>query len=216
MLIDEARFQVEFEWEGELAPPSGVYVTRGDGLPRVSLGRPAWWSDQKVLGEQWTSPAGGHRHGLARFAFSLRPGERQSVRSAEFIVYLHARGAGPRPIFFDLLPKVVTEEQTGSRAFGIDPKFKFAGAVEFSGVKAETTINVKQAVPVIAADGIGESTARWVFEARPAHPLVGSQMVYAVVELPPGVESARASLQRGTSLATPSCLRGRRRQDAKQ
>jgi len=57
MLIDEARFPVEFEWEGELAPPSGVYVTKGDGLPRVSLGRPAWWSDQKVLGEAWAPPA---------------------------------------------------------------------------------------------------------------------------------------------------------------
>ena len=77
MLIDEAVFPIEFEWEGELAPPSGVFA-KGDGLPRVSLGRPAWWSDTKVLGEKWMPPASGQRYGLVRFVFSVRPEERQA------------------------------------------------------------------------------------------------------------------------------------------
>lgn len=194
MHIDETSFPIEFEWEGELAPPAGVYITRGGGdLPCVSVGRPVWWSDQKVLGEKWTPPAGGRRYGLARFAFSLRPEGRQSIRSAEFVVHLHAKGAGPRPIVFDLLPKLTTEEQTGEFSLGIGPDFKFAGA-EASLGKAEAKVNLKQAVPVVTADGVGESAARWVFQARPAHPLIGSQLTYAVVELPPGVEAARASL----------------------
>ena len=114
-----------------------MYVTRGDGLPRVSLGRPAWWSDQKLLGEAWTPPAGGQRYGLARFAFSVRLEGRQAARRAEFIVYLHARGAGARPVFFDLLPKAVNEEQAGEFSVGIGPDFKFGGA-EASLARAET------------------------------------------------------------------------------
>ncbi len=195
MHIDETHFPIDFDWTGALEPPSQMYATRGSGLPRVSLGKPVWWSDQKMLGENWSPPAGGARYGLARFAFSLRPEERQVIRSAEFIVYLHAKGAGPRPIVFDLLPKTTTEEQTGSRTFGLDPKFKFANLVEVSGVSAGTTLDVKQAVPVTAADGVGESAARWVFSAQRAHPLLGSQIVFATVELPPGVEAARASVQ---------------------
>ncbi|MBI4770574.1 MAG: hypothetical protein HY784_09260, partial [Chloroflexi bacterium] len=46
----------------------------------------------------------------------------------------------------------------------------------------------------VTAGGVGESAARWAFEARPAHPLAGSQSVYVVVELPPTVQAARASV----------------------
>jgi hypothetical protein len=201
MHIDDSQFPIETAWEGALAPPAGVYATRGEGLPRVSLGKPVWWSDQKVLGQKWMPPAGGKSYGLARFAFSLRPEGRQTVRSAEFIVYLHAKGRGPRPVAFDLFPKAVTEEQTGEFTVGVGPDFKFAGA-EASLAKAETKINLRQAVPVVIADGVGESMARWVFAARPAHPLVGSQSVYAVVELPPGVEAARVSLHLSAEVTT--------------
>ncbi len=197
MHIDDSHFPIEYVWDGALEPPpdAQTFTTRGgDGLPRVSIGRPVWWSDQKVLGEQWVPPAGGRRYGLARFAFSLRPEGRQAVKRAEFIVYLFATGSGKRPIAFDLFPKTTTEEQTGSRTVGLDPKFKFVKAVEVSGLKAETTMDVTQAVPVITVDGIGENFARWAFESRPAHPLVGSQVVYATVELPPGAEAARASV----------------------
>ena len=200
MRIDDSTIPLEIVWQGELQTPAEVY--RGEGLPKVSIGKPSWWSDQKVLGEKWTPPAGGRRYGLARFVFTLRPAERQEISRAEFTVYLFAASAGPRPTAFDLYPKAVTEEQTGTRTVGLDPSLKFAEVVELSGVKAETTLNVKQSAPVITAYGIGESTARWVFESRPAHPLLGSQSAYAVVELPPGVEAARASLQLSAEVAT--------------
>jgi|CXWL01.1.fsa_nt_gi hypothetical protein len=201
MHIDDTQLPFDSAWEGELAPPEGVFA-KGDGLPTVSLGRPAWWSDGKVLGKEWVPPAGGRRYGLARFAFSLRPGARQEVKRVEFVVHLHAKGGGARPVVFDLFPKAVTEEQTGTRTLGLDPKFKFVDAVEVSGLKAETTINVRQAVPVITADGVGESVARWVFQSRPAHPLIGSQSAYVVVELPPGVAAARASLLLSAEVTT--------------
>ena len=59
MHIDETQFPIEPAWEGVLAPPADVFATRGEELPRVSLGRPTWWSDQKMLGEKWAPPAGG-------------------------------------------------------------------------------------------------------------------------------------------------------------
>ncbi|HKZ84209.1 MAG TPA: hypothetical protein VJ793_11205 [Anaerolineae bacterium] len=162
-------------------------------LSRASLGNPNWWSDHRILGERWLPPAGGKRYGLARFPFSLRPNVKESVRQAELAVYCHAKGAGAHPVVFDLFPKALTEDQIGEFSIGIGPDFKFAG-VEASVAKAETKFNLKQSIPVLTADGIGESVARWVFIAGSTHPLVGSQVVYAILELPPGVEAARVSL----------------------
>lgn len=207
MRIDDTSLSFDSAWEGELKPATGAFgPTRGETSALViSIGKPSWWGQQNIMGDQLVTPAGGKRYGLARFAFSLRPKERQErqeVKRVEFIAYLHAKGAGERPIAFDLLPKTTTIEGTGKVTVGIDPKFKFASAVEVSGFKAETEIDLKQAVPVIVADGVGESTARWVFESRPTHPLLGSQSAYVIVELPPGVDAARASLLLSAEVGT--------------
>lgn len=76
---------------------------------------------------------------------------------------------GARPIAFDLEPRDETEEKTGAFTLGIGMDFKFS-SVGVTLAKAEATINMRRVFPVITADGIGESTARWVFASRPAHP----------------------------------------------
>ncbi len=197
MQIDEARFPVEPAWEGVLAPPKGVFAPPGEKLPTVSIGRPVWWDGEAILGEKWTQPSGGKRYGLARFAFSLRPQGRKVVRRAELMVSLEAENGGGAPVVFDLLPKVTTEEKTGTFKATVGLDFKFASLAQ-----AETTIDLHQEVPVIVADGIGESIARWVFVSGPAHPLVGSQLVYAILELPAGTSAARASLHLSAEVAT--------------
>ena len=204
MRIDDTSLSFDSAWEGELEPAAGVFgPTRGGSeSPALSIGKPSWWDQQNIMGDQMVTPAGGKRYGLARFAFSLRPKERQEVKWVEFIAYLHAKGAGQRPIAFDLLPKTTTVEGTGKVTVGIDPKFKFVSVIEVSGFKAETEIDLKQAVPVIVADGVGESTARWVFESRPTHPLLGSQSAYVIIELPPGVDAARATLHLSAEVGT--------------
>ncbi len=201
MLIDETLYPIEMAWEGELVPPSGVFAAHGKTMPKVSIGKPDWWAGQKIMGDSWKAPEGGYGYGLARFAFSLRPEGRQEVRRAELVVDLQPDDGGPRPIAFDLTPKAETEEQTGTFTLGIGPDFKFS-SVDVSLAKAETTINLRRVFPVITADGVGESTARWVFASRPAHPLVGSQIVYAIVQLPPGVEAARVSLFLSAEITT--------------
>lgn len=201
MLIDETLYPVETAWNGELMPPSGVLATRGKSMPKVSIGKPDWWSSQKILGDAWKAPEGGYSYGLARFAFSLRPEGRKMVRRTELVVDFQPEDGGAKPIAFDLMPMAETEERTGTFALGIGPDFKFS-SLDVTLAKAETTINLRRVFPVITADGIGESTARWVFVTRPAHPLEGSQIVYAIVQLPPGVEAARVSLYLNAEIAT--------------
>lgn len=112
------------------------------------------------------------------------------------MVGLDTIDGGQALLVFDMVPRVMTEEKTGTSTVGIGLNFKFASA------RAETIIDLRQAVPVTTADGIGESTARWVFVSTRAHPLTGSQTVFAMVELPQGAKAARASLHLSVEVAT--------------
>jgi hypothetical protein len=201
MLINETRYPVETAWEGELVPTSSLFGPRGKAMPKVSIGKPDWWTCQKILGEAWKAPEGGYSYGLVRFAFSLRPEGRQEVRRAELVADFQPEDGGARPIAFDLEPRAETEEKTGAFTLGIGPDFKFS-SVGVTLAKAEATIDLRRVFPVITADGIGESTIRWVFASRPTHPLVGSQIVYAIVQLPPGAEATRVSLFLYAEIAT--------------
>jgi hypothetical protein len=197
MLLDEIVYPVEPAWEGALSPPKGVLAPPSEKLPTVSIGKPVWWDDEAILGEKWTHPSGGNRYGLARFAFSLRPEGKKVVRRAELMVSLEAEEGGGAPVVFDLLPKVTTEEKTGTFKATVGLDFKFLSLAQ-----AETTIDFTQKVPVIVADGIGESIARWAFVSGRAHPLVGSQLVYAILEMSAGTSAARASLTLSAEVVT--------------
>lgn len=163
-------------------------------MPQVSIGKPDWWAGSKILGDAWKAPEGSYSY---RFVFYLRP----EVRRAELVVDFQPEDGNARPLAFDLEPRVETEEQTGTFTLGIGPDFKFF-SVDVTLAKAETTINLRRVFPVITADGIGESTARWVFVSIPAHPLVGSQIVYAIVQMPQGVEASGISLFLSAEMTT--------------
>jgi hypothetical protein len=202
MLIDETTFPIEFDWEGELVPPTGVFAPRGSELPSVSLGKPDWWNEHQIFRDNWTQPSGDKRYGLARFAFSLRPRDSQEVRRAEFTVYLEAQNGGSNPTIFDLFPQNVTQEQTSDIKAEINPQLKFAEVVEASIGSVEVTLHRREARAIITADGIGESTARWIFNQHPATPLTGSQIVYAIVELPKSVTATRVTVQLSAEVTT--------------
>ncbi len=202
MQINETSFPIEFDWEGKLVPPDKVFAHRGSELPNVSLGKPTWWNDHQIFGDDWKQPAGNKRYGLARFAFSLRPKVRQEIRRAEFTVYLQGQNGSSNPIVFDLFPKNVAEEQTGEIKAEINPQLKFAEVAEVSIGCIGVTANKREAQATITADGIGESTARWIFKAHPAAPLTGSQIVYTIVELPVGTTAIRISVQLSAEVTT--------------
>ena len=152
-------------------------------------------------------PSGGKRYGLARFAFSLRPEKGQEVRKAELIVVLNPANGDQKPITFDLLPKAVNEEQTGTFTISLSPSIKFSsignlGSAEAYLGKAEYTIPLRQVVPVITADGIGENLAHWVFSLHRARPLTGSQLTYAIIGLPQSTSAVRAMLHLKVEIAT--------------
>lgn len=199
MIINDSSLPFEPLWEGALEPGAGMFkATRGDDAPTIRIGKPHWWNQQNIMGDQLITPANGARYGLARFVFALRPQKNQDVHRVEFNIHLHAKSAGARPIAFDLFPKTTTADKTGKVSVGIDPKFKFTdgvSTVEASGMpKAEVAIDMKQAKVVIASEGTGSSAARWLFESHATRPLVGDTSVYVIVELPPNVEAARAAL----------------------
>jgi len=195
MHIDDSSLPFDPLWEGALEPSAGMFkAARGDDALMISIGKPHWWNQQNIMGDKLITPASGARYGLARFVFALRPQKNQEVKRVEFNIDLHAKGAGARPIAFDLFPKTTTVEQTGKASVGIDPKFKFV-VIEASGMpKAEVALDIKQAKVVITSEGTGSSAARWLFESHATRPLVGDTSVYVIVELPLGVEAARATL----------------------
>jgi hypothetical protein len=201
MHIDETNFPIQDDWSGELVPPQGVFRAKGSALPRVSLGKPDWWSDEAILGEKWQPPDGGQRYGLARFKFSLRPESPQTIEQAEFTVRLLPQGGGRNPLAFDLFPREVTAERSRSLKVGVGPNLTFA---EFEGSlgNVETTLDTSYVVPVITVDGLGEHTIRWTFLSQREHPLSGSRVVYAIVELPPQVPAVRASLHLAARVKT--------------
>ena len=92
MHIDETAFPIVSGWEGELMRATGMLSVPGERLPALSIAKPSWWSDRTLLGAGWTPPPSGRRYGLARFAFSLRLAERQTVRYVDMVLYLHAKG----------------------------------------------------------------------------------------------------------------------------
>jgi hypothetical protein len=202
MQINEVTFPVEFDWEGELVLPTSVFSSESRELPSVSLGQPTWWSDHQVFGDSWTKPAGDKRYGLARFAFSLRPKNNQKIRKVELTIYLQAQDGGKNPIIFDLFPKNLTEEQQGEIKAGINPKLKFTQVAEASIGSIEVTTSRRKAQAVITADGIGENTARWTFQAHPTTPLIGSQIVYATVELPRSTTTTCVTVQISAEVTT--------------
>lgn len=197
MHIDETTFPVEDAWTGDLVQAQETFASgfrgRGGALPRVSLGKPDWWSDQAVLGKTWHPPDGGQRYGLVRFKFSLRPEAYQKIDKADFTVRLLPAGGGPNPVAYDVYPQQITTPRDSSVKIGLGPSLSF-GEVEGSLGSVETTLDTTSVVPVITASGLGESTIRWTFDHQRDHLLTGSRVVYALIELPPGISAVRASL----------------------
>jgi hypothetical protein len=203
MLIDETAYPIEAAWTGALET-SAVSFSKGAGtLPQVSLGQPVWWTDPRKLGADWVPPAGGQRYIMARFSYTLSPGEPQRFESVDLTLSFTAPGSAQRPIAYDLIPGLTTEDQTGKGKFTLDPKLKFANVVEFSGVQAGVEIDLKRAHVVSSIYGLGESDARWEFKARPGHPLVGSQTVFVVLEVPAGAQTTRARVHLSAQVEVP-------------
>ena len=202
MHINEQTYPIEEGWSGELQGPNELYRIKGNPqLPSVSLGKPNWWADATILGDKWHPPSGGQRYGVVRFAFSLRPESPQVIKSATFTAHLLITGSGSNPTAYDLYPRELNETRKGEAKIALGPNFTFGEATASVG-SAQMTFDTSRAVPVITADGLGEQTIRWQFQSQRSHPLAGSRIVYAVVELPPHTPSLRVVLSLDARIQT--------------
>lgn len=189
MEIWDDTLAFEAVWEGELREQ---VVMRGSGMPPVAIGKPVWWNDNDVFGKGWVAPVGSCRYRLIRFAFALRPEKRHRFRRVDFEIRISNHGENS-PTFYDVFPRTQFEERTGEVGIAVGPDLKFA-ALDASIGSVSAKINIKQAFPVVTVSGTGESEAGWLFESRPAHPLIGSQSVYCIVEIPDNVAEITAKV----------------------
>ncbi len=189
-------------WEGELVAPA---VAMGGRSPRsvvAALGQPEIWPAAQALeietGRKWTPPLGGADFWLLRLACTLRePEGRPALTSAEQRLFLRPRNAaaGENAAYaHSLLPLRLGVEDKSEINASLGPELKFS---EFGLKVGEVGANIeyRKVFPAIQAYGLGQPSPWWKFRAHLAHPLAGSQYVYAVVAALDGAGGVRASVE---------------------
>ena len=199
-------------WEGELALPETARLYKSAVEERLvaTLGRPEVWPVADALevevGKKWAPPVGGAEFWLLRLACTLKnpQGRRHIVESTQTL-YLRPKNAaaGDEAVYaYSLFPDRLTVEDKGSWNVKLGPELSFAEVLKFKPGEAGVTIEYRRAFPVIQGYGAGEAIVYWLFRPHAAHPLDGSQFVYAVVAIRPGAEAARATVELTATVET--------------
>jgi hypothetical protein len=196
-------------WEGELVPPSTLR-SGAPARPVATLGQPEIWPAadalQNELGRKWTPPLGGADYWLLRLACTLRhPSGRPDLTEATQTLYLRPKNPGAdasAAYAYSLFPDQLTVESPREFNVGLGPGLKFGGAFDLKLGQLGARISYRKVYPVIQGYGAGEPTAYWVFRPHAAHPLDGSQFVYAVVAARSGAEGIRAAVELTATLQT--------------
>ena len=207
MYIDDTQLPFIPAWQGDLTTTGGETFALRGSAGQASIGQPTYWplaapSLPVALGLQPGAPPAAHTYGLARFPFTLRPGDGLRVQRADFTLALYPSGPGPRPTVYDAYPPTTTIDQEGEVTLALGPALKF-GSVDAALAKVEGTLKLRRTAAAITVDGLGESDVRWTFLERGRTLLAGSLVVYIVLALPPGLAHARAAAQLAVRLNTP-------------
>ncbi|VAW38392.1 hypothetical protein MNBD_CHLOROFLEXI01-3304 [hydrothermal vent metagenome] len=191
-------------WEGELMSPDVAMSAKPvPERPVVTIGKPEFWLAAEALetelGKKWTPPRGGATFWLARFACTLRdPNGRLQINAASQTLYLRPRtaSAAKAAVYaYSLFPDRLTVEEKGTFNVKLNPELTFAKAISFKPGELGANIEYRQVFPVIQSYGAGEPLASWEFKAHPAHPIEGTQFVYAVIAVMPGADGGRGSIE---------------------
>jgi hypothetical protein len=190
-------------WEGELVPPP---VLKGGPArrPVATLGQPEIWPAADALenevGHKWTPPLGGADYWLLRLACTLR-----DLTEATQALYLRPRNpaaAADAAYAYSLFPDRLSVESPREFNVGLGPELKFGAAFDLKLGQLGAKISCRKVYPVIQGYGAGEPTVYWVFKSHAAHPLGGSQFVYAVVAARAGADGIRAAIELTATLQT--------------
>ena len=190
-------------WEGELVAPAVSYSLSTQERPVVTIGQPEIWAAAGALenevGQKWTPPLGDAGYWLLRLACTLRdPPGSQNITEANQMLYLRPRNSQAdenAAYAYSLFPDRLSVEDKGEISASLGPELKFADGSGFSVGQLGTKIDYRQVFPVIQSYGAGESAPYWTFKPHAAHPLEGSQFVYAVAVARAGAGGIRASLE---------------------
>ena len=194
-------------WAGTLEPV-GVTFKGEHPRPRVTLGKPAWWSAEQALqsetGKKWTPPAGHRSYTLLRLACTLHPlsQSRAHYTEATLTAYLRPHSEVGVVVAHDLYPQRLTADSTRTFTIGLGPDLKFAESFEATLGEVGAEIEYHIAFPVIQGYGLGESRPYWQFAHHAAHPLLGCQSVYVVLDAPRDARGVRLSLELTATVET--------------
>ncbi|HEY0602955.1 MAG TPA: hypothetical protein VGD58_08585 [Herpetosiphonaceae bacterium] len=197
-------------WEGELEAPAVSYAPSSSSRPVVTIGQPEIWTAADALenevGKKWVPPIGGASYWLLRLACTLRePAGRERITEAQQTLYLlpQNRGAPDSATYaYSLFPDRLSVEDKTDFNVSLGPELSFASGAGFKLGELGATIEYRKVFPVIQSFGAGEPSPYWRFQPHAAHPLVGSQFVYAVVVARPGVDAIRATVELTVTVET--------------
>ncbi len=201
-------------WEGELTPPSTAKAVGSDERPVVTIGEPEIWPVAAALenevGRKWTPPLGDAGYWLVRLACTLRnPPGLPRITEATQTLYLRPKNAHTdeqSTYAFSLFPDRLGVEDKAEFNASLGPELKFAGGAGFSVGQLGAKIEYRKVFPVIQSYAAGEPTPYWIFKPHRAHPLDGSQFVYAVVVARAGAGGIRANVELVVSVELPGGL----------
>jgi hypothetical protein len=197
-------------WEGELIPPPTFKSPVPPKRPVATIGQPEIWPAAEALetkvGKKWTPPLGAASYWLLRLACTLHdPAGHPSVTEARQTLYLRPRyaGAGGRAVYaHSLFPDRQTVEDKVEFSASLGPELKFVSGFGVKAGEIGATVEYRKVFPVIQSYGTGEPAPYWVFRSHAAHPLDGSQFVYAVVAARAGAGGVRGTVELTATVET--------------
>lgn len=197
-------------WEGELEAPPVSYAPATGSRPVVTIGQPEVWAAADALenevGKKWVPPIGGANYWLLRLACTLHePQGRERIAEAQQSLYLLPQNhSAPEnaTYAYSLFPERLDVEDKGEFSVSLGPELSFASGAGFKLGELSATIEYRKVFPVIQSFRAGESSPYWRFQPHAAHPLIGSQFVYAVVVAQPGVDAIRATVELTVTVET--------------
>ncbi len=190
-------------WEGDLAAPTVSFGPKSPTRLTATIGKPAIWAVADALenevGQKWTPPLGNADYWLVRLACTLRdPSGMQTITAAQQRLYLRPQNHqadDDTTYALSLFPDRLGVEDKGEISASLGPEMKFAGGSEFKVGQLGAKIECRKVFPVIQSYGAGESAPYWVFKPHAAHPIEGSQFVYAVVAAKAGSGGIQAYVE---------------------
>jgi hypothetical protein len=187
-------------WEGTLEPLGQVFGAT-DVLPRVTLGKPIYWTADQAIegqtGKKWTPPAAGRVYTLVELTCTLHPLTARGARytGATLRTYLRPRQGTGRVSAYNLYPMRLTEESKTTFSVGLGPDLSFGETIKLGVLDLGAEIEYRKVFPVIQGYGQGQSDPYWTFAHHAAQPLQGCQSVYLVTATPPDAGGVRLSME---------------------